>query len=164
MRSIKDQAEYKTKNIKKTYKILLIESNEEDSFLFQKTLSKLTNKLEISTINSGNSAIDFLNNLQSFDLSPRPMPDLIILNNQLSDINGLEILKEIKRKAYLLEIPVIFLSTNNSDEECIKAYSLQASSFIRKSLNYEDFQKQIKALIHYWTEVVQLPRTSATII
>lgn len=88
------------------YNILLIEDNVNDEFLLRKALSDFPKKLNIYTINDGSSAMNFLNEICANLSQSLPKPDLIFLDLHLPVMRGLDILKDIKRKVQLQEIPV----------------------------------------------------------
>ncbi len=142
------------------YNILLIEDNVNDEFLLRKALSDFPKKLNIYTINDGSSAMNFLNEICANLSQSLPKPDLIFLDLHLPVMRGLDILKDIKRKVQLQEIPVIVLSSSLNQEDRASAYSLQASGFIRKSFDYEEFKEHILQAMFYWTDAVELPRFS----
>lgn len=139
------------------YTILLIEDNDNDEFLLRKALSDFPKKLDIFTINDGQKALNFLHDLGHDSVEPRPKPDLILLDLHLPNLRGLDILKDIKRRPYLQDIPVIVLSSSLNAEDRSAAYALQASGFIRKSFSYEEFKSQLQSAMNYWTTVVDLP-------
>lgn len=142
------------------FNILLVEDNVNDEFLLRKALSEFPKKLNIYTINDGFAATNFLNDVNSGLEQDLPKPDLIFLDLHLPLMRGLDILKDMKRKIQLQEIPVIVLSSSLNPEDRSSAYGLQASGFIRKSFDYEEFKEHILKAMFYWTNVVELPRFS----
>lgn len=142
------------------YNILLIEDNVNDEFLLRKALADFPKKLNIYTINDGFAAMNFLSDVSNGTTQTLPKPDLIFLDLHLPLVRGLDILKDIKRKVHLQEIPVIVLSSSLNPEDRASAYGLQASGFIRKSFAYEEFKEHILKAMSYWTDVVELPRFS----
>ncbi len=142
------------------YNVLLIADSASDEFLLRKALADFPKKLHIYTINDGQTALSFFNDVVHESEQTLPRPDLIFLDLHLPLIRGLDILKDIKRRAHLNEIPVIVLSSSLSADDRSAAYSLQASGFIRKSFTYKEFKSQLYKAMSYWTDVVELPRFS----
>lgn len=140
------------------YSVLMVEDNDNDEFLLRKALSDFPKKLNIFTINDGQKALNFLHELGHDNIEPRPKPDLILLDLHLPNLRGFDILKDIKRRPYLQDIPVIVLSSSLNPDDRSMAYALQASGFIRKSFSYEEFKTQLQSAMNYWTAVVDLPR------
>ena len=112
---------------------MLIEDNASDEFLLRKALTDFPKKLHIYTINDGQAALNFLSDIAHDSVQTLPKPDLIFLDLHLPSVRGLDILKDIKRRVHLNEIPVIVLSSSLNADDRAAAYSLQASGFIRKS-------------------------------
>ncbi len=143
-----------------TYNVLLVEDNASDEFLLRKALADFPKKLHIYTINDGQAALNFLSDISHDSVQTLPRPDLIFLDLHLPSVRGLDILKDIKRRVHLNEIPVIVLSSSLNADDRAAAYSLQASGFIRKSFAYKEFKDQLFKAMAYWTDVVDLPRFS----
>lgn len=141
-----------------TWNVLLIEDNASDEFLLRKALADFPKKLNIYTINDGQAALNFLSEVSNDAVQVLPRPDLILLDLHLPSVRGLDILKDIKRRVHLNEIPVIVLSSSLNIDDRTAAYSLQASGFIRKSFAYKEFKEQLYKTMAYWTDVVDLPR------
>lgn len=145
-----------------SFNILVVEDNVNDEFLLRKALADFPKKLNIYTINDGYAAINFFNDLSNGLTNDLPKPDLVFLDLHLPLMRGLDILKDMKRKVPLQDIPVIVLSSSINPEDRASAYGLQASGFIRKSFDYEEFKEHILKAMSYWTDAVELPRFSET--
>ncbi len=149
--------EVHTEQEEDVYNVLLVEDNSSDEFLLRKALADFPKKLHIYTINDGQAALNFLSDIAHDSAQSLPKPDLIFLDLHLPSVRGLDILKDIKRRVHLNEIPVIVLSSSLNADDRAAAYSLQASGFIRKSFTYQEFKSQLHKAMAYWTDVVDLP-------
>ena len=147
-----------TEQVEEVYNILLVEDNTSDEFLLRKALSDFPKKLHIFTINDGQAALNFFNDIGQDTVQTLPVPDLIFLDLHLPTVRGLDVLKDIKRRTHLREIPVIVLSSSLNTDDRAAAYNLQASGFIRKSFTYKEFKDQLYKAMAYWTDAVDLPR------
>lgn len=139
------------------YKVLLIEDNASDEFLLRKALADFPKKLHIYTITDGQAALNFFNDVSHEVPQTLPKPDIILLDLNLPSVRGLDVLRDVKRRTQLNEIPVVVLSSSINAEDRITAYSLQASGFIRKSFTYKEFKNQLFKTMIYWTDIVDLP-------
>lgn len=143
----------------KTFNILLIEDSPDDEFLFRKALEEFPEKLDIYVLKDGEEAYNFfLNMVDNFTFSK---PDIIFMDLNLPGIKGLDLLKEIKRKPILQDIPVVMLTTSLNDEDMVQSYHLQASGFIRKSFNFQSFCENLHQTLTYWVKTVSLPRSAS---
>jgi len=70
---------------------------------------------------------------------------------------GLEVLREIKADEELRRIPVIVLTTSDAPDDILRAYDLQASCYITKPSDLEEFQRVMDAIGDFCLTVVKLP-------
>ena len=84
-------------------------------------------------------------------------PDLILLDLNLPLKHGFEVLEEIKSSPELKMIPVIVLTSSNSETDILKSYNLSASCYLIKPVDFNDFCNEIKSLENFWLKFVQLP-------
>lgn len=95
-------------------------------------------------------------------------PDLILLDINMPDINGYEILNTIKSIDKLSKVPVIFLTSSNDIESELKCLKLGAVDFITKPfvpelmltrinthLELEKYRKELEFLVHKKTETIE---------
>ena len=82
--------------------------------------------------------------------------NLIILDMELPDIHGLELLKEIKEKEAYCHIPVIILSGSSDPEIVRKCLKLGASDFIKKPFNVEEFTLKVDLSIEHNRKYIEV--------
>jgi two-component system, chemotaxis family, response regulator Rcp1 len=97
----------------------------------------------------------FLHREGKFSGFPRPDITLLDLNSPKKD--GREILKEIKEDNNLRSIPIIVLTSSNSEKDIIRAYSLHANAYVTKPLDLDEYINAVKSIVNFWFEVVKLP-------
>lgn len=135
--------------------ILLVEDNPGDVELTKEALeiSKMKNNLYVAV--DGEEAMDFLYKKGKFTSVPKP--DLILLDLNLPKKDGREVLKEIKSEPGLRRIPVVILTTSESEEDVLKTYDLHANCYITKPLDLDRFIKVVKTIQDFWLSIVVLP-------
>ncbi len=132
-------------------KILLVEDNPDDIDITKRALkeAKVINKLWIAR--DGQEALDFLKHEGDYkDLSSSPKPGLILLDINLPKLNGIDVLRAIKKDSNLKRIPVVMLTVSKRDEDIIKSYDNGCNSFIQKPVNFENFVEVVKEVSLYW--------------
>lgn len=139
------------------FNVVLVEDNVSDEFLLRKALEDFPEKLNIYTIHEGQQALNFFRSISQGDVTPLPKPDLILLDIYMPGMKGLDILKDIKKKPILKDIPVIVLSSSLNSDDITSSYNLQASGFIRKSFSFTEFKEHVHKAFSYWTKTVMLP-------
>ena len=140
----------------KPVEILLVEDNPGDVRLtleaFQE--AKVCNK--VHTVCDGVEAMAFLR--QEGKYAQFPCPDIILLDLNLPKKDGREVLAEIKCDENMKRIPVVVLTTSKSEEDIIKSYELQASCYITKPVDLDNFLGTVKSIGDFWLAIVKLPR------
>jgi two-component system response regulator len=77
-------------------------------------------------------------------------PCLILLDLNMPGMGGKEFLRKIKADDELCIIPVIVLTTSDSEIDIRECYALHAAGYIQKSAIPEEFNLIISKLTHYW--------------
>ena len=122
----------------KAKNILLVD----DSELTCKVITALLSSLgcNVTAKHDGNSAISFLSEPGSKDL------DLIILDVMMPDINGYDLLMELKRVEALNNIPIIMLTSKNKPQDMMESYEKGADYYISKPTNKEQLTYALEVL------------------
>lgn len=139
----------------KTKEVLLVEDNEDDIFLTKEAFkeNKLPNKLNV--VKTGIEALKYLQKEGPYSNVARP--NVVLLDLNLPELSGFEVLKEIKNSENLKDIPVVILSTSSLERDIEKCYKLCANCYIKKSVNLDDFFEAINVFGKFWLSVATLP-------
>ncbi len=86
-----------------------------------------------------------------------PTPDLILLDLNMPVMDGREVLAEIVKDKELRKLPVVILTTSDTERDLLEMYNLRCSSYITKPVDFDQFQRVIDKIGHYWFTVVVLP-------
>ncbi len=135
--------------------ILLVEDSPGDIRLTKESFkeSKFLHKLNIAM--DGVEALDFLKRREPY--TDKNLPDLILLDLNLPRKDGREVLKEIKNDPELQQIPVIVLTTSDSEDDVAKSYNLHANCYMVKPVSFEQFTTVVKSIENFWFSLVKLP-------
>lgn len=135
--------------------ILLVEDNEDDILLEREALSeaKLVNLMHI--VRDGEEAMAYLRCEGKYH--DAPMPGLILLDINMPKKNGFEVLNDIKADPALAHIPVVMLTTSDSEADVVKSYAKGACSFITKPMDFGKFVDVVKQFALYWAMVARVP-------
>jgi CheY-like chemotaxis protein len=142
--------------VSREIEILLIEDSPGDVRLTIEALkeAKVSNKLNV--VQDGVEAMDYLNRKNLY--KDANCPDLILLDLNLPQKDGREVLAEIKNDPKLRQIPVVVLTTSRSEEDILKAYDLYANCYITKPVDFKQFMGVVKSIEDFWLTVVKLPK------
>ncbi|MFA5239217.1 MAG: response regulator [Phycisphaerae bacterium] len=129
--------------------ILLVEDDPGDQKLIKTSMleQKLTNRLCI--VSSGEEALEYLAQSKNGN-SDTPWPDLILLDLNMPGMGGKEFLKRIKSGEDFNMIPVVILTTSDSEKDIIESYKLQAAGYVRKPVRLDSFCEVTKEISEYW--------------
>ncbi|MFW5636359.1 MAG: response regulator [Thermodesulfobacteriota bacterium] len=135
--------------------VLLVEDSEDDVELTLAALEESRVRMNVHVVPEGRSAMRFL--LQEGEFKDKPRPDLILLDLNLPMMDGREVLKEIRENPALTDIPVVVLTTSESEEDVLKMYQLHANCYITKPVDFNQFTKVIRQIEGFWLQLVKLP-------
>lgn len=122
----------------------------DDSWLMLKLLEKLlSEEYAYVGFSKGMRALKYLKDAST--------PDLIILDIEMPEIDGYEMLEMIRKKDELKEAPVLFLTSNKDKEHVVKAIKTGANDYIVKPVDEEVFMDKVRNLLkeekHSWDKV-----------
>jgi two-component system, chemotaxis family, response regulator Rcp1 len=139
----------------KQVEILLVEDNPADVRLIREALkeSKILNNL--SVVEDGVEAMDFLKKKGKYASSVRP--DLILLDLNLPRKNGREVLAEVKSDEKLKRIPVVIMTVSDDEKDILISYNSHANCYIKKPLDFDQFNQVVQAIENFWFTIVCLP-------
>ena len=84
-------------------------------------------------------------------------PDIILLDLNLPNMSGHELLKIVKEDAGLKHIPVVILSSSNAEQDVLKSYNLHANSYIMKPINLEEYTEMAELINKFFFLLSLLP-------
>ncbi len=137
------------------FEILLVEDNPADVLMVEEAFDGNPLLKALHVVNDGDSAIAFLN--QNGQHATASRPDLILLDLNLPGTTGFEVLEAVKCDESLKRIPVVILSSSQSDKDRLKCYNLHANAFMTKVLEFDELQSLITTTSEYWFGKVKLP-------
>lgn len=114
------------------YKILVVDDVVTNVLLLQVLLNK--EGFNVITANDGQAAISIIG---------KEKPDLILLDVNMPNKNGYEVVKEMKKCSQYREIPVIFLTAMNDTDNIVKGFEVGGSDYIIKPFNKEELMARI---------------------
>ena len=135
--------------------ILLIEDNPGDIRLTIEALkeSKINNVLNY--VEDGNQALEYLRKEGKY--KEVSTPDLILLDLDMPNMSGREVLEIVKKDPELKRIPIVVLTISESDQDVLRSYNMQANAYVRKPIDLDQFIKVVQSIEDFWFAVVKYP-------
>jgi CheY-like chemotaxis protein len=126
-------------------RVLLVDDSAADRFLAQEVFATHELTVDLTLCESGAAALEYMHRHHG------QLPDVLLLDINMPTMTGFEVLATMKHDPELAHIPVVMLSTSQSSEDIRAAYTLQASSYLVKSPQFNVFLEQVEAFITYWS-------------
>jgi len=126
--------------------IVMIEDDEGHARLIEKNIRRAGVNNEIIGFVDGSSALTYLLGSDASGSVSARRQLLVLLDLNLPDMTGLDILAKIKANVHLKRSPVIVLTTTDDSREIKRCYDLGANVYITKPVNYEGFANAIRQL------------------
>ena len=120
-------------------RILVIEDNGSDVFLLERALKKQDLRFELVHLVSGGEALAFIRRQGAY--ADAAIPNLILLDLNLSRYTGEDILREIRGTSHLGGVPVCVWSSSRSRRDGALLKDLGVSQFITKPAGLDQFMQ-----------------------
>jgi CheY-like chemotaxis protein len=137
--------------------ILLVEDSPKDIELVLAALKKNKFANEIVVARDGAEALDYLYRRGKFDARPAPLPIVMLLDLKMPRLDGLEVLRQVKRDERLKVIPVVMLTSSREEADLVRSYQLGVNAYVVKPVVFQEFVDAIKLTGNFWAVVNEPP-------
>ncbi len=135
--------------------ILVVDDNPGDVGLLEAAFQQWRAQSNVSVVEDGEQALQYLKKEPPYEFAT--VPDLIFLDLNLPKKDGRATLAEIKADQELKHIPIIILSTSDSNKDILDSYKLHANCYMTKPIHIDEFFQKIQLLEDFWLTTVRLP-------
>jgi two-component system, chemotaxis family, response regulator Rcp1 len=136
--------------------VLLVEDSPGDVRLTQEAFRAANVSVRLHIAVDGVEAMAFLKHEGAYADSPRP--DLTLLDLNMPRMDGREVLARMKQDDRLKTIPIVILTTSDSEGDISKSYQLHANSYLCKPVQLSAFESLVKSLSDFWLTRAKLPQ------
>ena len=135
--------------------VLLVEDDPGDVLMTREAFedNKVANRLAV--VSDGVSAMEYLRKEGQY--ADAPTPDLVLLDLNLPRMDGREVLQALKEDDELRRIPVVVLTTSESEEDVLRSYTLHANAYVTKPVDFDRFIDVVRQIDEFFVSVVRLP-------
>jgi CheY-like chemotaxis protein len=138
-----------------TIVLLLVEDDPGDVTMTREALSEAKVLHDLHVVDNGEAAIAFLRQEPPYTDAPRP--DLIFLDLNLPRMDGREVLALVKSDESLRRIPLVVLTTSDSQDDIARSYDLHANAYVTKPVGLESFLTAVQQIDNFFLTVASLP-------
>jgi CheY-like chemotaxis protein len=143
----------------KPVRIVMIEDDEGHARLIEKNIRRAGVGNEIIPFVNGMDALNYLLGEDRSGAASARRQQLILLDLNLPDMTGIDILQKLKGNKHTKRSPIVVLTTTDDSREIQRCYDLGANVYITKPVNYEGFANAIRQL-GLFVAVMQVPETA----
>ena len=138
--------------------IVMVEDDDGHAKLIERNIRRAGVNNEIVAFADGTNALRFLFGPDGSGEASAKRHLLVLLDLNLPDMTGVDILAKIKSNPHLKRSPVIVLTTTDDRAEIQRCYDLGCNAYITKPVNYENFANAIRQIGLFFS-VMQVPET-----
>ncbi len=139
--------------------IIMVEDDEGHARLIERNIRRSGVNNEIRPFTNGTAAIDYLFGSDGTGSAHKEEALLVLLDLNLPDMSGIDILRRVKENRFLKYVPVVVLTTTDDEHEIKRCYELGCNVYITKPVNYESFANAIRQLGLFFS-VIQVPQAT----
>jgi len=136
--------------------ILLVEDDENDILITKRAFDRYNLKNTLYVVRDGEEALDFIYRRGDFEDESIPTPGLILLDINMPRMNGIEVLRHLKKDPEKKRIPIVMLTTSRREQDKIESYNLGVNSYVVKPVDFNKFIEAVTTINLYWS-LNQLP-------
>jgi CheY-like chemotaxis protein len=136
--------------------ILIAEDDDGHARLIEKNLTRGGLRNRIERFDNGQAVLDFLFRRSVDHQRALDTPYLLLLDIRMPQVDGIEVLRQVKQDPELRKVPVIMLTTTDDPREVERCHAIGCASYIVKPVDYDKFAEAIKSLGLY-ISLVKVP-------
>jgi len=130
--------------------VLIVDDDQNDLDFIVRELKQSHPTCDITTLNDGVQALNYIKRSANCEKSENTIPYLIILDKKMPKMDGNELLKELRGMDVSKNIPVVVFSSSNYEIDLLESYESGANAYVVKPINIEEFRKKVNSIGNFW--------------
>lgn len=135
--------------------ILLVEDNPGDVRLIEEAFEETDTETRVHAVTDGREAIELVTDESAAGLPS--IPDLALIDLNLPQKDGCEVLEAIRGEPRFRGLPVVILTNSESSEDITRCYDARANAYLTKPVDPDEFVSLVQTVEQFWFEQAQLP-------
>jgi CheY-like chemotaxis protein len=140
-----------------TQHILLVEDDPRDAEMTMAALDGNNLAHKVFVVHDGEEALDYLYCRGKFKTRMGGNPVVVLLDNKMPRVSGLEVLKIMKTDEHLKMIPVVVLTSSREPPDLVEFYKHGVNAYVVKPVSFSEFMKAVKQLGFFWGIINEPP-------
>lgn len=135
----------------------MVEDDPDDQELLRLALEMTQAPAEVLVASDGDEALRYL-----LGADGPGRISLVMLDLKLPKVGGLEVLQRLRADPRTRNLPVVVLSSSGEPQDLVRAYDLNANSYVRKPVEFRELRETVALLVRYWLQLNEpCPRRAA---
>ncbi|MEM9171843.1 MAG: response regulator [Pseudomonadota bacterium] len=139
--------------------ILIAEDSDDDYEFLTRAIKR--SDFATSTVSRARTGQELIDEVTGLVKTDAPKPDLILLDLNMPGVDGREALTHLKNNVDTRAIPVVIMTTSNSEQDLRSCYLGGANSYVQKPLDFSELVEAVDSITKYWFDTVLLPSSYA---
>lgn len=141
------------------YVVLLIEDDTSAIDLARQAVAESSPEIDLIVVEGVDAVLDWLSGSV---LKKAQIPDIILLDLKLPKLDGLAILRKLRKRTDTLEVPIVAFSAEYTQDDVLMGYQVGANSFVPKPADLEQFKEFFQEKLAYWMHAHQSEMVSVS--
>ncbi len=137
--------------------ILYAEDNPKDVELTLEALADHNLANNVIVARDGVEAMEYLRCDGKFKERKPGNPTVLLLDNKMPRMDGIEVLRAVRSDPALKMLPVVMLSSSREEQDLIKSYKLGVNAYVVKPIDFKDFIVAVKQVGIFWALINEVP-------
>ena len=138
-------------------RILLAEDNPDDVELTLRGLAGSGLANEVVVVRDGVEALDYLLRRGPYASRESGDPAVVLLDNKMPRLTGLDVLEALRADPSLKTIPVVMLTSSREEADLLRSYELGANAYVVKPVTLPEFLAAVGTLGLFWAVINEPP-------
>ena len=138
--------------------VVIAEDDEDAIHLLEAALQAIACEHAVRIVHDGHEALDYLKGEGRYaDRTAFPFPDVLLIALKMPVVSGLEVLSWLNKHPECNVLPTIVFSSSNHPSDIKRAYSLGASAYFVKPIEFEQLKRILRSTFEFWGKCVKPP-------
>ncbi|MBL7871195.1 MAG: response regulator [Cyclobacteriaceae bacterium] len=133
--------------------ILLVEDSQDDAELTMRALKKNRVVNNLIHFKDGEEVLEYI-----FNTPDNGLPKLILLDLKMPKVDGIEVLRAIKKDDQKKMIPVVMLTSSKEERDIIESYKMGVNAYVVKPVELDKFIEAVSQIGLFWSVINEVPK------